>query len=188
MILDPVFSEGDPLKAASCVLVIFPTFVFCAERDDYLSVCHTGQARFSAFHLASPLHPCLERRQTALPPEEYIIPHVFEAALSQTDPLPNFSLRPPATVYSRNMTSILIAPPSVSPLVNSTSDPRVFVLPDLFSHCTLDLRVHEELPRVVWESKAWMINGSDISRNEKAFSSFHGLKAGGLYLHLLHPR
>lgn len=72
-------------------------------------------------------------------------------------------------------------------LVNPASRPQAFVIPDLISYCTLDLRVHEELPRAVWESKAWMINGSDISRNEKALSLFHGLKAGGLSAILLSP-
>ena len=54
-------------------------------------------------------------------------------------------------------------------------------MPDLVSHCTFDLRVHEELPRAVWECKAWMIDGSNISRNEKTLNSLHGLKAGGQF-------
>jgi len=58
----------------------------------------------------------------------------------------------------------------------------MFVMPDLVSHCTFDLRVHDELPRAVWECKAWMINGSNISRSEKALTSLHGLKAGGILL------
>lgn len=57
-------------------------------------------------------------------------------------------------------------------------------MPDLVSHCTFDLRVHEELPRAVWECKAWMISGSNISRSEKTLNSLHGLKAGGLFAKL----
>jgi hypothetical protein len=52
-------------------------------------------------------------------------------------------------------------------------------MPDLISYCMFDLRVHEELPRAVWESKSWMINGSNISRSEKTLNSFHGAKVGG---------
>lgn len=78
------------------------------------------------------------------------------------------------------MSFIPIVPPKAPfAVVDSTSDPQTFVIPDLVSYCALDLRVHEELPRAVWESKAWMINGSNISRNEEALNSFHGLKAGG---------
>ena len=81
------------------------------------------------------------------------------------------------------MSFIPVAPPRVSsPLVDFTSNLRVFVMPDLVSHCTFDLRVHEEFPRAVWECKAWMINGSNISRSEKALNSLHGLKAGGLFI------
>lgn len=79
------------------------------------------------------------------------------------------------------MAFIPAAPPKVSPSDDSTTHPQMFVIPDLVSHCALDLRVHEEFPRAVWESKAWMINGSDISRNEKALNDFHGLKGGGLF-------
>lgn len=86
------------------------------------------------------------------------------------------------------MSSIPAPPPKVSlPLANSTSRPRDFVIPDLISHCPFDLRVHAELPRVVWESKAWMINGSNISRKEKTLNSFHGLKGGGPYANQLPP-
>lgn len=53
-------------------------------------------------------------------------------------------------------------------------------MPDLISHCTFDLRVHEESPRAVWEYKVWMINGSNVARSEKTLNSLHGLKAGGL--------
>ena len=60
-------------------------------------------------------------------------------------------------------------------------------MPDLVSHCMFDLRVHEELPRAVWECKAWMINGSNISRSEKTLNSLHGLKAGGLFANLPLP-
>ena len=60
-------------------------------------------------------------------------------------------------------------------------------MPDLVSHCTFDLRIHEELPRVVWESKAWMINGSNIARSEEALNSLHGLKAGGQFTSLPSP-
>ena len=65
------------------------------------------------------------------------------------------------------------------PSADHTSGPRTFVIPDLISYCALDLRVHEESPRAVWESKAWMLDGSSISRNENALNAFHGLKAGG---------
>ena len=65
--------------------------------------------------------------------------------------------------------------------------PQMFVIPDLVSHCAFDLRVHEELPRAVWECKAWMINGSNISRSEKALNSLHGLKAGGVFTILPPP-
>ena len=86
------------------------------------------------------------------------------------------------------MSFIPVTPPKVySPLVDSTSRSRTFVMPDLVSHCTFNLRVHEELPRAVWECKAWMINGSNISRSEKALSSLHGLKAGGLFTNPLLP-
>ena len=95
--------------------------------------------------------------------------------------LPNFALCPPAAFHLRNMSFTPVALPNIAPaLVDPTSNPQMFVIPDLISYCTLDLRVHEELPRAVWESKAWLINGSNISRNEKALNSFHGLKAGGL--------
>jgi len=84
------------------------------------------------------------------------------------------------------MTFIPIDLPNVSsPLVDSTSNPRMFVFPDLVSHCPYELRVNEELPRVIWESKAWMINGSNIGRSEKMLSSLHGLKGGGLLANLL---
>ena len=66
--------------------------------------------------------------------------------------------------------------------VHATPRPQTFVLPDLVSHSTFDLRVHEELPRAVWESKAWMINGSNIAHSEKSLNSLHGLKGGGLLL------
>lgn len=80
------------------------------------------------------------------------------------------------------MVFIPVSPPKVSPpLVDSTTHPRMFVMPDLVSHCTFDLRVHEELPRAVWECKAWMISGSNVSRNEKTLNALHGLKAGGLF-------
>ena len=83
------------------------------------------------------------------------------------------------------MSFVPAAPPKVSsPLVDLTSSPRVFVMPDLVSHCTFDLRVHEELPRAVWECKAWMIDGSNISRSEKMLNSLHGLKAGGSFVSL----
>jgi len=80
--------------------------------------------------------------------------------------------------------------PVVSPNVASPDaapPPRMFVMPDLVSHCTFDFRVNEELPRAVWESKTWMINGSNIARSEKSLNALHGLKAGGLLLtcHLL---
>ena len=81
------------------------------------------------------------------------------------------------------MPSNPVALPEVSSvLVDVTSDPGMFVIPDLVSHCTFDHRVHEELPRAVWESKAWMINGSNIARSEKALTSLHGLKAGGPFV------
>ena len=60
-------------------------------------------------------------------------------------------------------------------------------MPDLVSHCTFDLRIHEELPRAVWESKAWMINGSNIAGSEEALNSLHGLKAGGLPIDISSP-
>jgi hypothetical protein len=86
------------------------------------------------------------------------------------------------------MSSIPIASPNVSsPPVDSVSYPRMFVMPDLVSHCTFDLRVHEELSRAVWECKAWMIDGSNISHNEKRLNSLHGLKAGGLFPNLPTP-
>ena len=86
------------------------------------------------------------------------------------------------------MSFIPVAPPKVSSnLGDLTSYPRMFVLPDLVSHCTFELRVHEELSRAVWECKAWMINGSNISRSEKALKSLHGLKAGGLFANKLPP-
>jgi len=78
-----------------------------------------------------------------------------------------------------------IVPPEVpSPSVNATSGPRMFVLPDLVSHCPYELRVNEELPRAAWESKAWMINGSNISRSENGLNFLHGLKGGGLSANL----
>ena len=64
-------------------------------------------------------------------------------------------------------------------MAETTPRPQTFVMPDLLSHCMFDPRVHEELPRAVWESKAWMINGSNIARREKMLNSLHGLKAGG---------
>jgi len=82
------------------------------------------------------------------------------------------------------MTFTPTVPPVISSLVDATSHPRLFVMPDLVSHCTFDLRVHEELPRAVWECKAWMINGSNIARSEKSLNSLHGLKAGGLFANL----
>ena len=60
-------------------------------------------------------------------------------------------------------------------------------MPDLVSHHTFDLRIHEELPRAVWECKAWMINGSNISRSEEALDYLHGLKAGGQFNNLPSP-
>ena len=69
-------------------------------------------------------------------------------------------------------------------MVDTTSRPQTFALPDLISHCTFDLRVHEELPRAVWESKAWMINGSNIARSDKSLNSLHGLKGGGTFARL----
>ena len=54
-------------------------------------------------------------------------------------------------------------------------------MPDLVSHCTFDLRIHEESSRAIWECKAWIINGSNISRSEEALNSLHGLKAGGQF-------
>jgi hypothetical protein len=86
------------------------------------------------------------------------------------------------------MTFIPVAPPKASsPLVDLTPYPRMFVIPDLVSYCTFDLRVHEELPRAVWESKSWMINGSNISRSEKALNSLHGTKGGGPFPNLPPP-
>ena len=86
------------------------------------------------------------------------------------------------------MSFIPVIPPRVSsPSANTPSHPRMFVMPDLVSHCTFDLRVHEELPRAVWECKAWMINGSNIARSEKSLNSLHGLKAGGLFIELPSP-
>ena len=83
------------------------------------------------------------------------------------------------------MSFLPVAPPRISPpSADFISREREFVMPDLVSHCPFSLRVHEELPRVVWECKAWMINGSNISRNEKTLNSLHGLKAGGLFPHL----
>ena len=73
-----------------------------------------------------------------------------------------------------------VAPSRVSSaMAETTPHSQTFVMPDLISHCTLDPRVHEELPRAVWESKAWMINGSNSARSEKMLNSWHGLKAGG---------
>ena len=84
------------------------------------------------------------------------------------------------------MTFIPVVPPRVSsPLVDPTSRPRMFVLPDLVSHCPYDWRVNEELPRAVWESKAWMINGSNVGRSEKTLNLLHGLKGGGLSANVL---
>jgi len=81
------------------------------------------------------------------------------------------------------MSFIPAAPPKVPPpLADVASHPRTFVMPDLVSHCTFDLRIHEELPRAVWECKAWIINGSNIARSEEALSSLHGLKAGGSFI------
>jgi len=86
------------------------------------------------------------------------------------------------------MSFIPAVPPKVSPLPGDVaSHPRMFVMPDLVSHCTFDLRVHDELPRAVWECKAWMINGSNISRSEKMLNSLHGLKAGGPFANLPPP-
>ena len=86
------------------------------------------------------------------------------------------------------MSFIPTIPPTVSPLsVDATPNLQVFVMPDLVSHCTFNLRVHEELSRAVWESKAWMINRSNIARSEKKLNSLHGLKAGGPFPNLL-PR
>jgi hypothetical protein len=80
------------------------------------------------------------------------------------------------------MSFIPIAPPKVTlPLVDSPTHPRMFVMPNLVSHCSFDLRVHEELSRAVWECKAWMISGSNVFRNEKTLNALHGLKAGGLF-------
>jgi len=80
------------------------------------------------------------------------------------------------------MSFLPVVPPKVySPLVDATSGPRMFVLPDLVSHCPFDLRVNEELPRAGWECREWMINGSNVGRSEKALIALHGLKAGGLF-------
>ena len=70
-------------------------------------------------------------------------------------------------------------------MVDAASRPREFVLPDLVSYCPFDLRVNEELPRAVWESKAWVINGSNLGRSEKMLTFLHGLKGGGLLTNLL---
>jgi len=86
------------------------------------------------------------------------------------------------------MSFVHVVPPKVSsPLVGVTPHPWVFVMPDVVSHCAFDLHIHEELPRVVRESKAWMINGSNIARSEKALISLRGLKAGGLPIDLYSP-
>ena len=82
----------------------------------------------------------------------------------------------------------VVPPMAPSPLVDVTSHPQTFVMPDLVSHCPFDLRVNEELPRAVWESKAWMINGSNIARSEKALNALHGIKAGGLFANLPSPK
>ena len=84
------------------------------------------------------------------------------------------------------MTFIPVIPPKVSsPFVDVMPRPRMFVLPDLVSDCPYELRVNEELPRAIWESKAWMINGSNIGRSEKGLKFLHGLKGGGLSAVLL---
>ena len=82
----------------------------------------------------------------------------------------------------QSMSFIPVAPPKALPSsVGPMTHPRMFIMPDLVSHCTFNLRVNEALPRAVWECKSWMINGSNISRSEKKLNSLHGLKAGGLF-------
>ena len=86
------------------------------------------------------------------------------------------------------MSFIPVVPPKVPfPLVDATSGPRMFVLPDLVSHCPFDFRMNEELPRASWECRDWMINGSNVSRSEKALNALHGLKAGGLFVKSTFP-
>jgi len=81
------------------------------------------------------------------------------------------------------MTIVPAVPPKVSsPSIDAASGPRMFILPDLVSHCPFDLRVNEELPRAVWESKAWMINGSNVASSEKTLNSLHTSKLGGSFV------
>ena len=86
------------------------------------------------------------------------------------------------------MPFIPVVPPKVSsPLVDPMSGPRMYVLPDLVSHCPYEMRLNEELPRAVWECKAWMIDGSNVGRSEKTLNALHGLKAGGLFIKSTFP-
>ena len=86
------------------------------------------------------------------------------------------------------MTFVPVVPPKVSsPPIDAMSGPRMFVLPDLVSHCPFDLRLNEELPRAVWECKAWMINGSNVGGSEKTLNALHGLKAGGWFVKSTFP-
>lgn len=116
---------------------------------------------------------------------EYINPSLLGKGSARRSSPSNFTFNPPAITHSWKMSFIPVAPPRVfSSSDDVTSHPRMFVIPDLVSHCTFSLRVHEELPRAVWECKAWMINGSNISRSEKTLNSLHGLKAGGTPVNL----
>lgn len=127
-------------------------------------------------------YPILPGRQTTLTYRRgYITPSTVRTTLSTKQFVFPLNL---GVIHFRTMPFVPVVPPKTSPLVYSTSYPRMFLMPDLVSHCTFDLRVHEELPRAVWECKAWMINGSNISRSEKSLNSLHGLKAGGLFLNL----
>ena len=108
-------------------------------------------------------------------------PHCFWDSTQRGVAFPLNKLTPtPPQLTPTQMSFIPVIPPKLSsPSVDVTPNPRMFVMPDLVSHCTFDLRIHEEIPRAVWETKAWMINGSNIALNEKTLNSLHGLKAGG---------
>ncbi|KAH9943697.1 terpenoid synthase [Amylocystis lapponica] len=53
-----------------------------------------------------------------------------------------------------------------------------FVIPDLFSACPYDLRIHPDWVSVSADSEAWVIGGTNFSPKKRA--ALHGLKAGFL--------
>ncbi|KAF9022344.1 terpenoid synthase [Hymenopellis radicata] len=69
-----------------------------------------------------------------------------------------------------------MASTSTSCLSSLQPPPQKFILPDLVSHCTFDIRISRHRKQITSETKRWLFQGNNLMGQKR--ESYHGLKAG----------